>query len=179
MNKVLKELLSTALYILFILFVTYIVITYVGQRTLVEGTSMMNTLSDGDNLWVDKLSYRFKDPERFDIVVFPPRSDLSTHYIKRIIGLPGETVRIDEEGYIYINGEILDESFGREVIREDMRGRAENDVILGPDEYFVMGDNRNESLDSRFDIVGNIKRNELTGKGAFRIWPLNKWGKVN
>ena len=112
MNKKLKDILSTSLYLLIVLVMTFLVVTYVGQRTKVIGSSMSPTLADGDNLIVDKISYRFHDPERFDIVVFPFRYADKTYYIKRIIGLPGETVYIDEEGTIYIDGEVLDENFG-------------------------------------------------------------------
>ena len=96
MNKALKEILSTGIYLLIVLGLTYLVIMYVGQRTEVNGESMAPTLSDGDNLIVDKISYRFNEPERFDIIVFPFQHKKDTFYIKRIIGLPGETVEITE-----------------------------------------------------------------------------------
>ena len=112
MNKVMKEFLNTAIYLLCVLGAVWLVITFVGQRTEVEGASMENTLHNGDNLIVDKLSYRFRDPERFDIIVFPFQYQANTYYIKRIIGLPGETVQIMEDGSIYINGEKMEESGG-------------------------------------------------------------------
>lgn len=118
MNKTLKEILSTSIYLLVVLILTLLVVTYVGQRTKVIGNSMSPMLSDGDNLIVDKISYRFQEPQRFDIIVFPFRYAEKTYYIKRIIGLPGETVRIDDEGNIYIDGEVLDESFGKETIKD-------------------------------------------------------------
>lgn len=175
-NDILKEILGTSLYLLIVLILTFVLIKYVGQRTRVEGSSMESTLSDGDNLIVEKISYRFNDPERFDIVVFPFRYEKKTYYIKRIIGLPGETVRIDYEGNIYINDELLQEGYGREVILDP--GRAAEPITLGEDEYFVMGDNRNNSTDSRFDIVGNIKRSEIIGRAWVRITPFNKFGKL-
>ena len=164
MNKVMKEFLNTAIYLLCVLGAVWLVITFVGQRTEVEGASMENTLHNGDNLIVDKLSYRFHDPERFDIIVFPFQYQANTYYIKRIIGLPGETVQIMEDGSIYINGEKLEESYGREVIQPETIGRAAEPIVLGEEEYFVMGDNRNNSSDSRTDIVGNIKREDIIGK---------------
>ena len=164
MKKVLKDVLSTGLYLLVVLLITYLIILYVGQRTEVSGSSMEPTLSDGDNLIVDKISYRFKDPERFDIIVFPFQYQKDTYYIKRIIGLPGETVQIDEDGNIYINGEILEESYGREVIDADKLGIAAEPITLGEDEYFVLGDNRNHSSDSRVREVGNIKKDQIVGK---------------
>ena len=112
MKKVLREILSTGLYLLIVLCLTYLVIALGGQRTEVNGASMEPTLNDEDNLIVDKITYRFSDTERFDIIVFPFKYAEKTYYIKRIIGLPGETVQIDQEGKIYINGEVLYESYG-------------------------------------------------------------------
>ena len=176
MKKVMKELMSTAIYLLGVLCLTWLVIHFVGHRTEVEGASMEATLSEGDNLIVDKITYRFSDPKRFDIIVFPFRYQENTYYIKRIIGLPGETVQIDDDGNIYIDGELLQESFGREVIRPETVGIASEPVVLGDDEYFVMGDNRNNSTDSRTEIVGNIHRSEIIGRAWVRIWPLSKMG---
>ena len=176
-KKMVAEIIEMALYLLFVVFVVWGVITYVGQRTVVDGVSMYDTLDDGDNLWVSKISYRLGDPKRFDIVVVLVDEE-ETYYIKRIIGMPGETVRIDEEGTIYINDEPLEESYGYETIRKNRRGRAKEGVTLGEDEYFVMGDNRNESEDSRFEFVGNVKRELLIGKAVFRLWPLSSFGKV-
>ena len=168
-----KEILSWVFYIAFVLVLTWVIITFVGQRTRVDGRSMMNTLHDVDNLIVEKLSYRFSDQKRFDIIVFPPTGK-KEYYIKRIIGLPGETVQIDENGNIYINGELLEENYGAETIQNP--GRAAKPITLGDDEYFVMGDNRNNSKDSRSEEVGNVKRSQIIGRAWLRIWPLNKFG---
>lgn len=173
MKKVLKEILSTSLYILFVLCAVYVVIHFVGQRTQVLGSSMEPKLSSEDNLIVDKISYRFHEPERFDIIVFPFRYEENVFYIKRIIGLPGETVKIDAEGNILIDGEVLAENYGKEVIQN--AGRAYEEITLGDDEYFVMGDNRNNSTDSRDPSVGNITRDEIVGKAWLRIWPFSKF----
>ncbi len=176
MSKKLKKILSTSLYLLVVLALTFLIVTYVGQRTKVIGSSMEPMLEDGDNLIVDKISYRFEEPRRFDIIVFPFRYEEKTYYIKRIIGLPGETVYIDESGAVYINGEVLKESYGKETIIDP--GRAFEPVVLGEDEYFVMGDNRNNSSDSRDPVVGNIHRDEFIGKAWMRIWPLDKLGMI-
>lgn len=157
----------------------YLIITYVGQRTQVKGASMECTLYDEDTLIVDKISYRFSDPERFDIIVFPYLYKAETYYIKRIIGLPGETVRIDLEGNIFITPvgetkeELLLESYGKEIMQYP--GLAIDPVVLGEDEYFVLGDNRNNSSDSRSADVGNIKREDIIGKAWLRIWPLESF----
>ncbi|MCI8333770.1 MAG: signal peptidase I [Lachnospiraceae bacterium] len=169
----LREALGMVVYMGIVLGVTFLIITYVGQRTHVSGDSMKNTLNDGDHLIVDKITYRMREPVRYDIIVFPFRYKENTFYIKRIIGLPGETVQI-AGGEIYIDGEILKESYGREVIKDP--GIAESPIELGEDEYFVLGDNRNESSDSRDPSVGKIRREEIVGRAWLRIWPLNKFG---
>ncbi|MCH5253622.1 MAG: signal peptidase I [Lachnospiraceae bacterium] len=176
MKKILREILSTSLYFLVVLCLVYLVIHFVGQRTQVSGSSMEPKLSDEDNLIVDKITYKFKEPERFDIVVFPFRYDEDTYYIKRIIGMPGETVYIDVDGSIYIDDELLTESYGKEIIKD--AGRASTALTLGDDEYFVMGDNRNNSSDSRDPAVGNIKRDSIIGRAWLRIWPFDKFGFI-
>lgn len=168
-----KEIVSMLVYIAFVLLLTFLVVRYVGQRTQVDGHSMENTLYDQDQLIVDKISYRFKDPQRFDIIVFPFQYKENTYYIKRIIGLPGETVQI-LDGDIYINGEVLEEDYGKETMVSS--GRAINEIQLGEDEYFVLGDNRNHSEDSRYEEVGNIKRSDIIGRAFIRIWPFSRFG---
>lgn len=175
-SGVVRETISFILYIGIVFLLTYLVIHYVGQRTQVSGTSMEYTLSDGDNLIVDKITYRFRKPERFDIVVFPFKHKEDTYYIKRIIGLPGETVQIDSEGVIYINGEELQESYGREIIQNP--GDAAEPVELGTDEYFVLGDNRNASSDSRDPSVGKVLGKDFVGRAWLRIYPFDKIGFI-
>lgn len=178
MKKRTKEILSNLLYILGVICVTWLIVTFVGQRVNVDGSSMEPMLINGDNLIVDKITYRFRDPQRFDVIVFPVKYDNNRKYIKRIIGLPGETVLIDEAGNIYIDGELLSESYGKETIRPDTIGIASEPILLGEDEYFVLGDNRNHSGDSRTLIVGNIKRKDIIGRAWLRVWPLNKIGFI-
>ena len=171
--NVMRELLGMLVYVGIVLAITFLIITFVGQRTHVSGESMENTLDDGDQLIVDKLTYRFHDPERFDIIVLPFRYKDNTSYINRIIGLPGETVQI-ADGEIYINGEVLEESYGREVMQD--AGLAAEPITLGDDEYFVLGDNRNYSSDSRDPSVALIHRKEIIGRAWLRIWPLDSFG---
>lgn len=170
-----KSFISNVVWLLFLCLAVFLILTFVGQRTRVDGRSMEPTLQDNDNLIVDKISYRFRDPERFDIIIFPYQGDSSkkTYYIKRIIGLPGETVQI-VDGTIYINGEVLEENYGKEVMNDS--GRASEPIVLGDDEYFVLGDNRNNSKDSRVESVGNIKRSDIIGRAWLRIWPLTSFG---
>ena len=172
---IVKELLGWIVYIAIIIGLTWLIITFVGQRTRVSGHSMEATLHDGDNLIVDKLSYHFREPKRFEIIVFPYRHKENTYYIKRIIGLPGETVQV-KDGYVYIDGEKLDDNYGLEVMED--AGIAAEPIELGEDEYFVLGDNRNHSSDSRDPSVGILHRDELIGRAWVRIWPLDSIGVI-
>ena len=172
----LRTILGYILYILVIIGLTWMIVTFVGQRTRVSGQSMETTLQDGDNLIVDKISYRFHDPSRYDIIVFPYKYEENTFYIKRIIGLPGEIVQV-KDGYTYINGKKLtSDIYGREVMDEP--GIAEEPIKLGSDEYFVLGDNRNHSQHSLNPYVGVLKRSDLLGRAFIRIYPLNKFGVI-
>ena len=169
-----KEIINWVVYFVCLLAVVFVINTFVVQRTMVSGDSMYPYLHNKDQLMMDKLSYRFHDPERFDIVVFPVvRDGKEEYYIKRVIGLPGETVQIID-GYVYINGEKLNENYGAEVMND--AGRAAEPITLGDDEYFVLGDNRNDSTDSRDPDVGVLKKSDLMGRAWLRIYPFNKFG---
>ena len=175
-RSIFRELGGWLLYILIIIGLTYLIITFVGQRTRVSGSSMETTLSNGDNLIVDKLTYHFKEPKRYDIIVFPYKYEENTYYIKRIIGLPGETVQIID-GYTYINGEqLVSDIYGAEVM--EAAGIAAEPITLGEDEYFVLGANRNHSSDSRDPSVGILKRKDLMGRAWIRIYPFDKMGVI-
>lgn len=133
---------------------------FVCQSVSVSGNSMEPSYHDGDRFVMEKISYRMGVLERFDVIVFPRRENY--YLIKRIIGMPGETVQISAGGDIFINGRLLEEDYGMEPI--DDPGIAENGIILGEDEYFVLGDNRNHSADSRNAGIGNVSIDEITGK---------------
>ena len=174
--NIVKELLSLIVYIGIVVLLCYFIINFVGCRSRVDGSSMEPTLTDGDNLWVDKLSYVFGEPERFDVIIF--NYDEDTTYVKRIVRLPGETVRIDQNGNIYINEQLLKENYGKEVILESNLGRSNQPILLGEGEYFVLGDNRNNSSDSRWADVGNVHREDIIGKVVLRIYPFSSFGVV-
>lgn len=175
------EFCSFLLYIGAAVLITFFILHFVGQRTVVNGPSMMNTLKNGDNIILDKISYRFHEPERFDIIVFPVENE-DKNYIKRIIGLPGETVQI-VNGFVYItdqdgNFHELEESYGAEIMLnpETAEYLTTAPVKLGEEEYFVLGDNRNNSIDSR--RIGPISRDIILGRAWVRIYPFDTMGKI-
>ena len=168
-----REAIDFILYLAVVAGICYVIVTFVGQRTAVSGTSMIPTLQDGDNLITDKISYRFRDPERYDIIVLRVESQ-HENFIKRVIGLPGETVQI-VGGRVYINGELLESDvYGNELMIS--AGRASQPITLGENEYFVLGDNRNGSADSRLEEVGNVDKSRIIGRAFVRIWPLSQFG---
>lgn len=157
--------------------VALLVTHFIAIRSVVEGSSMNPTLTDQDSVLVSRITYSLSEPARFDIVVFELKNEPGTYYIKRVIGLPGETVSI-RDGKVLVNGQVLeDDIYGNaEIIRP---GRAVREVTLGEGEYFVMGDNRNNSQDSRYEEPGNIQRSQLIGKVVLRLLPLSSFGKVS
>lgn len=177
-----KELL---VYVAITVICVFLVPNYVIAKNVVDGESMENTLYSGEQILTEMVSYQFGEPKRFDIIVFyhffddknTNKSDKDAYafYVKRIIGLPGETVRIEGDT-IYINGEPLEEHYGKDPISDG--GRAEEEITLGEDEYFVLGDNREVSIDSRSSGVGNVKRDWILGKVCARVYPFNKIGCV-
>jgi signal peptidase I len=144
---------------------------FVAEPFVVSGSSMVPTFQDGNYLIVDKISYKLSDPKRDDVVIFRYPNDQTKFFIKRIIGLPGETVKIDGSAVSIINKEnpkgfTLNEPYVKNI--------SENNLLmeLKEDEYFVMGDNRSGSSDSRY--WGPVKKNLLTGRAFLRLLPLNK-----
>lgn len=165
------------LYLIVIVSICLLLINFGFQRSVVEGESMRPTLESGDNIIVTRFSYYFNaEPKRYDIVVFTYDKANDVHYIKRVIGLPGETVQI-KDGYVYINGEKLqDDVYGLAPMTN--AGIAVEPITLGDGEYFVLGDNRNESSDSRVADVGVIYKKQIEGKAWLRVWPFSSFGTL-
>lgn len=160
-----------------VIFLAYFIVYYCVEKTNVIGDSMENTLYANEPIIINKFTYRVSKPKRFDIVVFKQSGKEHSFYnIKRIIGLPGETIHI-KDGDIYIEGEIVEDI----VIVNEMAnyGLASEEIKLEENEYFVLGDNRNNSEDSRFASIGNITRDEIIGKAAIRLSPFNFISKLN
>ncbi len=145
----------------------YFFVYFFLEKASVYDSSMNPALSSGDKLLIEKLSYKISDPERYDVIVFKQgKGEHEFTNVKRIIGLPGETVKI-VDGKVYINGSVLDEEINTEYIA--VPGTAAVNILLEENEYFVLGDNRNESVDSRSADVGNIVRDDIIGKALFRL----------
>jgi signal peptidase I len=157
--------------------ILYFGISFAVQAVHVEGLSMWATLDDNDYLIANKVDYRLHAPHRGDIIILRPPTDNSKDFIKRVIALPGERLLI-RAGDVYINGHKLDEPY----LPEHWTSFTEwppsnaNGQVMGPDEYFVMGDNRNKSQDSR--TFGPITRDRIDGRAWFRIWPLDHFGGI-
>lgn len=153
------------------------VVLFFCHRVTVTGHSMEPTLEADDVVLVNQVTYHFKDPERFDVIVFEKENNSAVKaYVKRVIGLPGETVQIINET-VYINGEPLKDVQGLEHVT--LSGLAEEPILLGSSEYFVLGDNRDSSEDSRFANIGNVKREEIQGCVWFRIAPFKNLGRIS
>ena len=154
----------------------FVSVWYFGQKVSTVGDSMKPILRNGDVVLVNRIVYNASSPKRGDIIVFKPKGNESSHYYtKRIVGLPGETVQI-VENRIYINGEKLEEDYTTTKI--DTAGIAAEKVKLGGDEYFVMGDNRKNSEDSRSADIGAVKRSYIYGKAWFVVSPKKNFGFV-
>jgi signal peptidase I len=169
-----KSFLRDTLEIVFLALVLYVVIQYAVQTVHVLGSSMFPTLHDNDLLVASKISYKLHQPQRGDIIVFKPPDEASRDFIKRIIALPGERIRI-VSGVVYINDQVLREPYLPEKWTYNNNWPASGqDQILPPNMYFVMGDNRNHSSDSR--TFGPITLDSILGKAEIRIWPLSAIG---
>ncbi|MDE6714520.1 MAG: signal peptidase I [Lachnospiraceae bacterium] len=166
-KKLLKEIGQWIFWGAVMMLIAFVAVFCFGIRTSVIGGSMEPTLSNGQEILIDRFSYFFVSPGRGDVVVFLPNGNENSHYyVKRVIGLPGDTISI-QDGYVMINGILYDED-GKYDKMED-GGIAETEITLGEDEYFVLGDNRNNSEDSRSSNVGIVMRNYMIGKAWFHM----------
>ncbi len=158
---------------LFSLAVSFFIITFLYQPVRVEGTSMLPRLGDQDRLFINKFVYHFTEIHRGDVVVFHYPRDPQKSYIKRVIAVPGDELRIDD-GRTYINGRLLPEPY---VPRRFHDSRSQDVMVIQPDQYFVMGDHRSISSDSR--DFGPVPRDLIYGKAAFVYWPAEDMGVIH
>lgn len=176
-KKIIKECIIWFVEIIFVIALAYLIIAYGVERTIVLGDSMNLTLKDREKIIINKMVYRYSDPERFDVIVFRQSGKEHSYYnIKRIIGLPGETVQIID-GMVYIDSTILEEKITVEPMVNG--GLADEEILLEENEYFVLGDNRNNSEDSRFANIGTILRTDIIGKAWIRIKPFDFISQIN
>lgn len=169
-----KEVLVWAVELAIVLAAAFVLVYFIGLRTSVVGQSMAKTLDAGDEILVNRFIYKVTEPKTGDIIVFLPNGNEKSHYyVKRVIAVPGDTVQI-KAGVLYLNGEEYEEEIDCETIQE--AGLAEEEITIGEDEYFVLGDNRNNSEDSRYANIGNVKKEYIIGKAWFIVSPFGKFG---
>ena len=169
-----KEILTWAGEIILIIVIAGILVSFFGVRTTVVGQAMAETLSSGDQILINKFQYVISDPKQGDVVVFLPNGNEKSHYyVRRVIAVPGDTVQI-KEGAVYVNEELYMEDI--EVSSIEEAGIASEPITLEKGEYFVLGDNRNNSEDSRFANIGNVRKEHIIGKVWFRIVSWKEFG---
>lgn len=170
-------ILEYGVYLFVIVFILYLAPNFLLEKIVVDGTSMQDSLQDEEQVLIEKISRYFDGPDRFDIIVFT-KKNASTEkvYIKRVIGMPGDKVQI-VDNVIYINDQVLPEEYGKNAMLTE--GIAAEPIVLGDDEYFVLGDHRSVSIDSRDARVGVVKKSEIDGVVVLRIYPFKKFGKVD
>ena len=164
-----NEILSWLKDILIAIIIALLIRQFVFAHTVIPTGSMIPTIQINDHINVSRLSYYFSDPKRGDIIVFHEDVDL----IKRVIGLPGEEIDL-RDGKVYINGEPLEEDYLNEVMNTEITGYLDFPFVVPEDSYFVLGDNRNWSKDSRF--FGPVHKDKIFAKAGLRIWPLKSFG---
>ena len=166
-RKMIREIFSTIFYCFAAILVAFVIVFAMGMKISVIGVSMEPSLYNGQEVLVNRFIYKFVSPGRGDVIVFLPNGNPNSHYyLKRIVGLPGEQVQIID-GYVYIDGELLEEDESYDMIAD--AGIAETEITLESDEYFVLGDNRNASEDSRSGNIGPVRRDTITGKAWFYL----------
>ncbi len=172
--RVLKKLFDIGVFLLVVLVLTYLISAFIAQRIVVHNISMQDTLREGDILLMDKISYRFRSPKRFEIICFNSEYEREG-LIKRVIGLPGETVMISH-GMIFIDGNQIKDVKGLQKVEDP--GIAAQEIQLADDEYFVIGDHRAQSIDSRSPEIGNVRKKDIVGRALLRIAPFDQFGLV-
>ena len=171
-----REILSWIIEVTVVIAMAYVVVSFWGFRTSVVGQAMEESLSNDDQILVNQFHYVLSDPKSGDVIVFRPNGNEKSHYyVRRVIGVPGDTVQI-KNGAVYVNGELYNETTDVASIEE--AGMAVDPIELQEDEFFVLGDNRNNSEDSRYANIGNIKKKYIVGKAWFRLGTIGSLGFI-
>lgn len=166
-SRIVKDILEMIVGGVVAVFLAFVIVYSVGMRTSVVGDSMEPALYNGQEILINRIVYRLSTPKRGDVVVFLPNGNPNSHfYVKRVVGLPGEVVQI-KDGSVYIDGVFLEES--EEFDKMVDAGIAQNELTLAVDEFFVLGDNRNSSEDSRSGNIGAVNKNNIIGKAWFHM----------
>lgn len=172
-----KEALFRVVEIAIVIIIAYVMVAFFGLRTSVVGQAMESTLDNGEQILVNRFVYTVSHPKSGDVVVFLPNGNEKSHYyVRRVIAVPGDTVQI-KDGAVYVNGELYEEPV--EVASIEDAGIADDEIKLGDEEYFVLGDNRNNSEDSRFANIGNVKQDYIVGKAWFAFSSLSHMGFID
>ncbi|MDD6193918.1 MAG: signal peptidase I [Lachnospiraceae bacterium] len=162
--------------ILAVILLAFLLTRGFGMRVVCSGESMETTIPENSSLWVNRIVYKVSDPKKGDIIAFLPRGNANASYsVKRVIGIPGDTILIQNDK-LYVNEQVIPLKGEQTGIREE--GRAATEITLGEDEFFVLGDNVNNSEDSRYETVGNVKRGDIYGKVWF-ITSFHGFGSVD
>lgn len=172
-----KEVMSWVIECAIVIFIAYTLVTFFGCRTTVVGNAMNDTLTNEEQILVNRFIYNVSSPKQGDVIAFLPNGNEKSHYyVRRVIACPGDTIQI-KEGVVYVNGEAYQEKITVASIED--AGVASEEIKLGNDEYFVLGDNRNNSEDSRLANIGNVKKSYIIGKAWFYFKSIGNMGFIH
>lgn len=172
-----KEVMSWVIECAIVIFIAHTLVTFFGCRTTVVGNAMNDTLTNEEQILVNRFVYNVSSPKQGDVIAFLPNGNEKSHYyVRRVIACPGDTIQI-KEGVVYVNGEAYQEKITVASIED--AGVASEEIKLGDDEYFVLGDNRNNSEDSRLANIGNVKKSYIIGKAWFYFKSIGNMGFIH
>ena len=172
-----KEVMSWVIECAIVIFIAYTLVTFFGCRTTVVGNAMNDTLTNEEQILVNRFIYNVSSPKQGDVIAFLPNGNEKSHYyVRRVVACPGDTIQI-KEGVVYVNGEAYQEKIMVASIED--AGVASEEIKLGDDEYFVLGDNRNNSEDSRLANIGNVKKSYIIGKAWFYFKSIGNMGFIH
>ena len=172
-----KEVMSWVIECAIVIFIAYTLVTFFGCRTTVVGNAMNDTLTNEEQILVNRFVYNVSSPKQGDVIAFLPNGNEKSHYyVRRVVACPGDTIQI-KEGVVYVNGEAYQEKITVASIED--AGVASEEIKLGDDEYFVLGDNRNNSEDSRLANIGNVKKSYIIGKAWLYFKSIGNMGFIH